>query len=82
MKILISILLLLSISSIISCGTAKGILVGTGSVLEGAASDLRGIGSILNWLIWTLNQLYQDFLQFAYLPVDNLWHAHNQIFHP
>jgi len=49
MKKLISILLLLSISSIISCGTAKGILVGTGSVLEGAASDLRGIGSILNW---------------------------------
>ena len=30
-----------------SCGTAKGVLYGTGTVLEGMAVDARAIG---NWL--------------------------------
>ena len=31
-----------------SCGTAKGFLDGTGSVLEGMAADVRGLGGMLN----------------------------------
>jgi len=32
---------------LMSCGTTKGILDGVGSVLEGVAYDVRGVGSML-----------------------------------
>ena len=31
-----------------SCGTTKGLLDGTGSVLEGMATDVRSLGGMLN----------------------------------
>lgn len=43
-KILI---LSLSILFMQSCGTARGILYGTGTVLEGVATDVRAVG---NWI--------------------------------
>jgi len=39
----ISVLILLG-----GCGTARGVLDGTGSVLEGMATDVRGLGRMLN----------------------------------
>ena len=30
------------------CGTARGVLDGTGSVLEGMATDVRSLGGMLN----------------------------------
>lgn len=41
LKISVSIVLLTILSS---CGTTRGIFVGTSSVLEGAAEDVRSIG--------------------------------------
>jgi hypothetical protein len=38
---------LVFISSLISCGTARGVLYGTGTVLEGMATDVRTVG---NWI--------------------------------
>ena len=38
-----SVLILLS-----SCGTTRGVLDGTGSVLEGMAADVRSLGGMLN----------------------------------
>ena len=32
-----------------SCGTAKGVFDGTGTVLEGVATDLRSAGNIFSW---------------------------------
>jgi len=32
---------------LMSCGTARGILYGTGTVLEGVATDVRTVG---NWI--------------------------------
>ncbi|MCL7407149.1 hypothetical protein MWN63_14295 [Paradonghicola geojensis] len=31
-----------------SCGTTRGVLDGTGSVLEGMAADVRSLGGMLN----------------------------------
>lgn len=31
-----------------SCGTARGILYGTGTVLEGVATDVRSVGNWIN----------------------------------
>jgi len=33
--------------TITSCGTARGVLYGTGTVLEGVATDVRTVG---NWI--------------------------------
>ena len=35
------------IFGITSCGTARGVLYGTGTVLEGMATDARSVG---NWI--------------------------------
>ena len=43
-KILVLSLLILFLQS---CGTARGILYGTGTVLEGVATDVRTVG---NWI--------------------------------
>ena len=43
-KILVLSLLILLLQS---CGTARGILYGTGTVLEGVATDVRTVG---NWI--------------------------------
>ena len=37
----------LSILFLQNCGTARGILYGTGTVLEGVATDVRTVG---NWI--------------------------------
>ena len=44
MRILVIIFILYSLTS---CGTAKGVLYGTGTVLEGVATDVRTVG---NWI--------------------------------
>ena len=44
MRILI---IIFAFCSLFSCGTAKGVLYGTGTVLEGVATDVRTIG---NWI--------------------------------
>tara|TARA_B100001059_G_scaffold123013_1_gene122906 strand:+ start:242 stop:379 length:138 start_codon:yes stop_codon:yes gene_type:complete len=44
MRILIIIIALFGLTS---CGTAKGFLYGTGTVLEGVATDVRTVG---NWI--------------------------------
>ena len=41
------ILLFLLIFGTTSCGTARGVLYGTGTVLEGVATDVRTVG---NWI--------------------------------
>ena len=41
-------LLLTAVLLLSSCGTAKGLLDGTGSVLEGMATDVRSLGGMLN----------------------------------
>ena len=41
-------LLLTAVLLLSSCGTAKGFLDGTGSVLEGMATDVRSLGGMLN----------------------------------
>lgn len=46
MKNLITLLIL--VLSISACGTIKGTLDGTGSVLEGVATDARGLGSLFD----------------------------------
>ena len=38
---------LLFMSILVSCGTARGVLYGAGTVLEGVATDARTIG---NWI--------------------------------
>ena len=38
---------LLFMCILVSCGTAKGVLYGTGTVLEGVATDVRTVG---NWI--------------------------------
>ena len=43
-KVITSLLLM---SILISCGTARGVLYGTGTVLEGMATDARSVG---NWI--------------------------------
>jgi len=43
-KVLISLMLM---SLLISCGTARGVLYGTGTVLEGVASDAR---TVADWI--------------------------------
>ena len=40
-------ILLLTLTFLTSCGTARGVLYGTGAVLEGMATDVRSIG---NWI--------------------------------
>ena len=40
-------LLLLLVFVLSSCGTARGVLYGTGTVLEGMATDARTVG---NWI--------------------------------
>jgi hypothetical protein len=40
-------LLIFLITLLISCGTARGVLYGTGTVLEGMATDARTVG---NWI--------------------------------
>ena len=44
LKRLIAILFIILLTS---CGTARGVLYGSGTVLEGMASDARSIG---NWI--------------------------------
>ena len=39
--------LLLTLTFFTSCGTARGVLYGTGTVLEGMATDARSVG---NWI--------------------------------
>ncbi|MFL2764824.1 MAG: hypothetical protein ACJ0DF_01890 [Paracoccaceae bacterium] len=39
--------LLLTLTWFTSCGTARGVLYGTGTVLEGMATDARSVG---NWI--------------------------------
>ena len=41
-------LMLFSVLLLVSCGTARGVLDGGGSVLEGVATDLRSLGSMLD----------------------------------
>ena len=41
-------LLLTAVLLLSSCGTTKGFLDGTGSVLEGMATDVRSLGGMLN----------------------------------
>ena len=43
-RVIISLILM---SFLISCGTARGVLYGTGTVLEGMATDVRTVG---NWI--------------------------------
>ena len=43
-KVIISLLLM---SILVSCGTARGVLYGAGTVLEGVATDARTVG---NWI--------------------------------
>ena len=43
-RLIISLLL---VSILIGCGTARGVLYGTGTVLEGVATDVRTVG---NWI--------------------------------
>ena len=38
---------LILMSFLIGCGTARGVLYGTGTVLEGMATDVRTVG---NWI--------------------------------
>jgi hypothetical protein len=38
---------LLLMCILMSCGTARGVLYGTGTVLEGMATDVRTVG---NWI--------------------------------
>ena len=38
---------LMLMSVLISCGTARGVLYGAGTVLEGVATDARTVG---NWI--------------------------------
>ncbi len=40
-------ILLLILTLFTSCGTARGVLYGTGTVLEGMATDVRSVG---NWI--------------------------------
>tara|TARA_B100001057_G_scaffold39647_1_gene35667 strand:+ start:85 stop:261 length:177 start_codon:yes stop_codon:yes gene_type:complete len=40
-------ILLLILTFVTSCGTARGVLYGTGTVLEGMATDARSVG---NWI--------------------------------
>jgi hypothetical protein len=42
------ILLFVFILSVTACGTIKGTLDATGSVLEGVATDARGLGSLFD----------------------------------
>jgi predicted small secreted protein len=39
--------ILFAATSLTGCGTTRGILDGTGTVLEGAAKDLRSAGDML-----------------------------------
>ena len=41
------VILLLTLTFFTSCGTARGVLYGTGTVLEGMATDVRSVG---NWV--------------------------------
>lgn len=43
------IILLVSSLLLISCGTVNGTLNGTGSVLEGVATDARRLGNVFNF---------------------------------
>ncbi len=43
------IIMLISILMLFSCGTVNGTLNGTGSVLEGIASDARQLGNIFKY---------------------------------
>ena len=45
MRTILVVLLTMTLSS---CGTAKGVLDGTGAVLEGMAKDVRGVGGFLD----------------------------------
>ena len=40
-------LLIVLMTLLISCGTARGVLYGAGTVLEGVATDARTVG---NWI--------------------------------
>ena len=39
--------MIIAATSLTGCGTTRGILDGTGTVLEGAAQDLRSVGDML-----------------------------------
>ncbi len=39
-------LIFCTVLTVASCGTARGVLDGTGTVLEGMAQDLRSAGSV------------------------------------
>lgn len=41
------IMVIVLITLLVSCGTARGILYGAGTVLEGVATDARRVG---NWI--------------------------------
>ena len=43
-RVIISLLLM---TFLVSCGTARGVLYGTGTILEGVATDVRTVG---NWI--------------------------------
>jgi len=47
MNFIRKILLFILLSAMTSCGTARGVLYGTGTVLEGVATDVRTVG---NWI--------------------------------
>ena len=42
------VLTLSAVFAVSSCGTTRGVLDGTGSVLEGMATDVRSLGGMLN----------------------------------
>ena len=44
MTLLNRLLIIFFITALFSCGTARGVLYGTGTVLEGVASDVRSVG--------------------------------------
>lgn len=46
-NILKHLVLILTFTLFTSCGTARGVLYGTGTVLEGMATDVRSVG---NWI--------------------------------
>ena len=47
MTLIRNLLLICILSSAVSCGTARGVLYGTGAVLEGVAMDAQSVG---NWI--------------------------------
>jgi hypothetical protein len=42
-----TVMMICTVLVISSCGTARGVLNGGGTVLEGVATDLRSVGSVL-----------------------------------